>query len=52
MLEFNPSRRIPAENALKDPYFDEVRILEQENFQPNEIDLKFDDDELSQDEVK
>ena len=52
MLEFNPSKRIPAEIALKDSYFDDVRLPEQENFQPNEIDLKFDDDELSQEEVR
>lgn len=28
MLEFNPNKRITAEEALKDPYFDEVRIPE------------------------
>ena len=28
MLEFNPDKRITAEDALKDEYFDDVRILE------------------------
>jgi mitogen-activated protein kinase 1/3 len=28
MLEFNPSKRISAEEALKDSYFDEIRITE------------------------
>lgn len=28
MLEFNPDKRISAEEALKDPYFDEIRIPE------------------------
>lgn len=26
MLEFHPGKRISAEEALKDPYFDSVRI--------------------------
>jgi len=32
MLEFSPAKRITAENALKDPYFDEIRLPEQEMF--------------------
>ena len=32
MLEFSPIKRITAEEALKDPYFDEIRIPEQEVF--------------------
>jgi serine/threonine protein kinase len=28
MLEFNPNKRISAEEALKSPYFDDVRIPE------------------------
>lgn len=28
MLEFNPDKRITAEDALKDEYFDDIRILE------------------------
>lgn len=43
MLEFNPNKRISAEEALKNPYFDEVRIPEQETFVPCEIDLHFDE---------
>jgi serine/threonine protein kinase len=30
MLEFNPIKRITADEALKNSYFDDVRILEQE----------------------
>jgi hypothetical protein len=32
MLEFSPIKRISAEDALKDPYFDEIRLPEQEEF--------------------
>ena len=32
MLEFSPMKRISAEEAIKDKYFDEVRISEQEVF--------------------
>lgn len=28
MLEFNPNNRISAEEALKDPYFDDIRLPE------------------------
>jgi hypothetical protein len=28
MLEFNPDKRISAEDAIKDAYFDDVRIGE------------------------
>lgn len=28
MLEFNPNKRISAEDALKDEYFDEIRMEE------------------------
>ena len=41
MLEFNPDKRISAEEALSDPYFDEIRLEEQEEFDPCEIDLTF-----------
>lgn len=41
MLEFNPNKRITAEEALRDPYFDEIRLEEQENFEPADIDLSF-----------
>lgn len=52
MLEFNPRKRIQAEDALKDSYFDEVRIPEQETFEEVDIDLTFDDEDLSVEEVK
>lgn len=39
MLEFNPQKRISAEEALKDEYFDDVRIPEQEELDICEIDL-------------
>ena len=52
MLEFNPGKRIPAEEALRNPYFDDIRIPEQETFEPLDIDLTFDDVELSVEEVK
>ena len=32
MLEFSPIKRITAKEALLDPYFDDVRIPEQELF--------------------
>jgi hypothetical protein len=32
MLEFNPIRRITAEDAIKDSYFDDIRLPEQEIF--------------------
>jgi len=28
MLEFSPNKRISAEEAIKDPYFDEIRLEE------------------------
>lgn len=32
MLEFNPGKRPTAEEALQDPYFDDIRLPEQEHF--------------------
>ena len=52
MLEFNPAKRVQAEAALKDPYFDEVRIQEQEEFEATNIDLTFDDEDLSVEQVR
>jgi serine/threonine protein kinase len=57
MLQFNPERRITAEDALKDPYFDDIRLPDQETFNDDEeahcdIDLRFDDKELSMDELR
>lgn len=39
MLEFNPNKRISAEELLKSPYFDDIRIPEQENFETCDINL-------------
>jgi serine/threonine protein kinase len=43
MLEFNPNKRITAEQAIMDPYFDDIRIEEQEHYPPPNIDLSIDD---------
>lgn len=55
MLEFNPNNRISAEDALKDEYFDEIRLEEQEEFEPIDIDLsfidKYQEGELAQEEL-
>ncbi len=50
MLKFSPMKRISAEDALKDSYFDEIRLPEQEQFNESEaaecdIDLQFEDDQ-------
>lgn len=52
MLKFNPEKRITAEEAIQDPYFDEVRIIEQEEFEICNIDLDFDDTEKTVEELK
>ena len=56
MLQFNPNNRISAEEALKDEYFDEIRLIEQEKFNGKEIDLSFIDKyhegELAMDTLK
>ena len=56
MLEFNPDKRISAEEALQDSYFDDIRLEEQEQFEACEIDLtfidKFQEGELSIEELK
>jgi len=52
MLIFNPKLRITAEEALQDPYFDEIRIPEQEDQIPEEFSLPFDEAELSEEELK
>ena len=41
MLQFNPNTRISAEDALKDEYFDDVRLEDQEQFSALTIDLSF-----------
>lgn len=52
MLEFNPAKRITAEAALKDPYFDDVRLEEQEDMESPEFALDFDDNDLTEDELR
>ena len=57
MLEFSPVKRITAENALKDPYFDEIRLPEQEMFISGDeancdIDLQFGDEVLPLEELR
>ncbi len=52
MLEFHPNKRISAAEAIKDPYFDDIRIEEQEHIEPPEITLEFDDIELSIEELR
>ena len=55
MLEFNPNKRITAEEAMKDAYFDDVRLPEQECLPPPHIDLSVDDEgnePLSIDDLK
>ena len=57
MLEFSPIKRISAELALKDPYFDDIRLPEQEVFIAGDeancdIDLQFDDEEVPLEELR
>lgn len=55
MLEFNPSKRPTAEEALQDPYFDDIRLPEQERFEIADIKMPVDDEgrsNLSMDELK
>lgn len=55
MLEFDPRKRISAEEAIKDSYFDEIRLPDQEVQQSNEINLEFDEvgmEDLSMEELR
>jgi hypothetical protein len=52
MLEFNPEKRISAEEAIADSYFDDVRIKELEEFEICDINLQFDHLDLSPEEIK
>lgn len=45
MLEFNPKKRITAEEAIADSYFDDIRLPEQETFEVPHIYLPMDDEE-------
>ena len=44
MLEFNPNKRISAVEAIADPYFDDIRLPEQEVFEAPKINLPVDDE--------
>merc|ERR1711879_788906 len=44
MLKFNPKERISADEAIRDPYFDDIRLPEQEVFETTPIKLTFDDE--------
>lgn len=45
MLKFNPNQRITAEEAIKDSYFDDIRLPEQETSTDTiPINLEFDRD--------
>jgi mitogen-activated protein kinase 1/3 len=43
MLKLNPNQRITAAEAIKDPYFDDIRLEEQEESSEPEIKLEFDE---------
>jgi mitogen-activated protein kinase 1/3 len=43
MIDFNPNKRPTAEEALEDPYFDDIRLPEQEKFETPIIHLPVDD---------
>ena len=43
-LEFNPNKRPSAQQALEDPYFDDIRLPEQERFETPIINLPVDDE--------
>jgi len=55
MLEFDPRKRISAEEAIKDTYFDEIRLPDQEVRNSTEINLEFDEagmEDLPMDELR
>ena len=55
MLKLNPNQRISAEEAIKDPYFDDIRLEEQETSTEPEIKLEFDEagtENMTIDELK
>ena len=56
MLEFSPNKRISAEEALEDSYFDDVRLEEQEEFDILNVDMsfidKYQENEVPQSEIK
>ena len=44
MLDFDPNKRVTAAEALSNPYFDDIRLPEQEKFEVPNINLPFDDE--------
>lgn len=52
MLSFNPETRISAQEAILDPYFDDVRIPEQEIVEKVQIDWSFEEDDLKGEDLK
>jgi serine/threonine protein kinase len=53
MLEFNPEKRITIKEALKTPYFDDVRLHELEKEAEHPAYIKFDDkEEISLEAIK
>jgi len=44
MLQFNPYLRSSTRELIKDPYFDDIRIPENENRAPTKINLEIDED--------
>ncbi len=44
MLEFNPNKRVTAVQAIADPYFDDIRLPEQEVCETAKINLPVDDE--------
>lgn len=55
MIDFNPSKRPTALEALQNPYFDDVRMPEQERFESKLINLPVDEEgrsDLPMDELK
>jgi len=52
MIEFNPNKRPTAEEALQDPYFDDIRLPEQEKFTVADIKMPVDDEGRSDLSIK
>lgn len=52
MFDFNPDKRISCKEALSLSYFDDVRIKEQEEFDICDINLDFDEADLTSEEIR
>ena len=44
MLQFNPKNRVSAEELLKEPIFDKIRMVDLENSRGSPIKLKIDEE--------